>query len=71
MTEGVYVARGFSLGNCIMVEAPEGLIIVDTTESLVIAREVLAAFRNISKAPVKAIIYTHHHADHIYGAQVS
>lgn len=58
--------RGF--GNVIMIEGDDGLIIVDTTtahEHALVARE---AFEKISTKPVKAIIYTHHHADHINGA---
>ena len=53
-----------------MVIAPEGLIIIDTTESMVAARQIKDEFRKYSTAPIKAIIYTHHHADHIGGAKV-
>ena len=70
VTDGVHVAIGFALANSIMLEAPDGLIIVDVTESYESGKEVFAAFREISKKPVKAIIYTHNHADHIYGGKV-
>ena len=70
MTEGVYVAVGFAIANSVLIEAPDGAIIVDVTESIDAGREVYAAFRNITEAPIKAIIYTHNHADHMYGAQV-
>ena len=58
------------MANSILIEAPEGLIIVDTTETKYAAAEVLKAFRTISDRPIKAVIYTHSHEDHIGGAQV-
>ncbi|MEP5764377.1 MAG: alkyl sulfatase dimerization domain-containing protein [Halieaceae bacterium] len=60
--------KGF--GNVIMIEGDEGLIIVDTSAAPDHARVANDAFREISDKPVKAIIYTHHHADHIRGAEV-
>lgn len=69
VTDAVYVATGGqSLGNAIMVIAPDGLIIVDTADSHESASLMLEDFRNITSAPVKAIIYTHHHMDHVGGA---
>lgn len=62
---------GYALGNAIMVIAPDGIIIVDVTESSMAAKEILAEFRKITKKPIKAIIYTHHHTDHIGGVGVS
>lgn len=64
---GVHQARGYALGNSIMIEGSEGIVIVDTTESQAAAEEIFAEFRKISKKPVAAIVYTHFHADHITG----
>ncbi|XP_071089046.1 linear primary-alkylsulfatase-like [Haliotis cracherodii] len=69
VTGNVYSAVGFALANSIMIVGDDGIIIVDVTESVVAGTEVLAAFRNITSKPVKAIIYTHNHADHTYGAR--
>ncbi len=70
VTENVWVARDYGLANSIMIEGPEGLVIIDTMESVEAAKEVHAAFRKISDKPIKAIIYTHNHGDHIFGSKV-
>jgi alkyl sulfatase BDS1-like metallo-beta-lactamase superfamily hydrolase len=71
VTDSVYVAVGFALANSILIEGPEGLIIVDTTESRNAAREIYTEFRKVSPhKPVKAIVYTHNHFDHCLGTEV-
>jgi alkyl sulfatase BDS1-like metallo-beta-lactamase superfamily hydrolase len=60
--------KGF--GNVLMIEGNDGIIIVDTSSARNHALVAKAAFEKISSKPVKAIIYTHHHADHIRGAGV-
>jgi glyoxylase-like metal-dependent hydrolase (beta-lactamase superfamily II) len=71
VADGVYVALNYAIANCIMLLGPDGKVIVDTTESLQAAEEIAAEFRNITEAETKAIIYTHHHTDHISGSWVS
>ena len=70
VTDGVYVAIGFGLANSILIEGNDGVIIVDTMESAEAAAPVKAAFNKISSKPVKAIIYSHYHMDHTFGAKV-
>ncbi len=65
------MAIGFALGNVIMVEAPDGMIIVDTTECMTTAECVYTRMGQMTNKSVKAIVYTHNHPDHTYGAQVS
>ena len=67
VTDGVYVAIGFGIANSIMLEGNDGIIIVDVMETLESAQAVAAEFRKITDKPVKAIIYTHSHPDHIGG----
>ncbi len=68
VVKGVHVAIGFGLANSILIEGENGNIIVDCMESNEAAAKVKAAFDQISNKPVKALIYTHNHADHIFGA---
>ncbi len=68
VTDKVYVAIGYGLANSIMIEGHNGLIIVDTMETVEEGQEVLAAFREITEKPVRALIYTHNHADHVFGS---
>lgn len=70
VTSDVYVAVGFGPANAVLIEGRDGIIIVDTMESEESAIPVKAAFTAITKKPVKAIIYTHFHSDHTFGATI-
>ena len=65
---GIHVAIGFGIANSIMVEGEGGNIIIDTTDDVSQAKEVLSEFQKINQNPIKAIIYTHNHGDHVFGA---
>jgi alkyl sulfatase BDS1-like metallo-beta-lactamase superfamily hydrolase len=67
--ERVYCAVGYNLANIIAVEGPEGLVIVDTGLEMKQGEEVLADLRQITAKPVAAIVYTHHHVDHVQGTR--
>ncbi len=66
---GVWSAIGYGLANSILVEGVDGLIVIDTMATLAEGRAVASAFRKLSDKPLKAIVYTHNHADHVFGAQ--
>ncbi|CAD5116562.1 unnamed protein product [Dimorphilus gyrociliatus] len=64
------MAIGFALANSILIKAPRGSIIIDTTESIDSAEKILEAFsKTVDVGEIKAIIYTHNHADHVMGAE--
>lgn len=65
---GVWSAVGFGLANSIMIEGSDGVIVIDTMEGAEVAAPVARAFREAAKGkPVKALIFTHNHADHVHG----
>ena len=70
VTEGIHVAVGFALANAIMIEGDGSNVIIDTTGTVETAQEVKDLFDSINSNPVEAIIYTHNHGDHTYGASV-
>ncbi|UCD85796.1 MAG: MBL fold metallo-hydrolase [Deltaproteobacteria bacterium] len=70
VTDDIYVALGYALGNVTMIITGEGVVIIDTTESKEAAEEVLKKFRKITDKPIRYIIYTHFHPDHILGTEV-
>lgn len=69
ITDGVWIAIGYGLANAILVEGDDGLIVIDTMETMEEGRVVAREFRKLSDKPLKAIIYTHNHTDHVFGAQ--
>ncbi len=69
LRESVYISTGYALANMIMIETKEGLVIVDTMETLTGAAQVMAEFRKATDKPIKYVIYTHNHADHYRGTK--
>ncbi|NNF15854.1 MAG: MBL fold metallo-hydrolase [Gammaproteobacteria bacterium] len=69
VSDGVWIAIGYGLANSILIEGKDGLIVIDTLETVEAASEVALEFRKLSDKPLKAIIYTHNHADHVFGAE--
>jgi alkyl sulfatase BDS1-like metallo-beta-lactamase superfamily hydrolase len=65
----IHLAFGYSVSSCTMIEGDDGLILVDTLNTMETAEPVAAAFREMSDKPIKAIIYTHFHADHVSGVK--
>ncbi|UCB49762.1 MAG: alkyl/aryl-sulfatase [Deltaproteobacteria bacterium] len=70
ITDCIYYASGYAIGGVQMVITDEGLVIIDTTESKEAAREILGEFRKITDKPIRYVIYTHGHMDHICGSKV-
>jgi glyoxylase-like metal-dependent hydrolase (beta-lactamase superfamily II) len=57
------------ISNAGFVVTPEGVVVVDALGAPVLARELLAEIRRITPLPVRYVIVTHYHADHVYGLQ--
>jgi alkyl sulfatase BDS1-like metallo-beta-lactamase superfamily hydrolase len=77
VTEGVYQIRGFDLANMSIVQIPKsnGIIIIDCLTSVETARSAIQLYQEDHRerygqdAEIKALFYTHCHADHFGGAQ--
>ncbi|HIF30004.1 MAG TPA: MBL fold metallo-hydrolase [Candidatus Marinimicrobia bacterium] len=68
IVDNVYVAIGYGLANSILIVGDGGNIIIDVTESDILAAEIRERFEEISDQPIEAIFYTHSHVDHWRGA---
>lgn len=58
--------RGF--GNVAVVEGEKELVVIDTTSAIAHAEVAAKRLREVTDKPIVALIYTHHHADHINGS---
>ncbi len=68
VADGIYSAVGYGAANAIMLVGTDGVIIVDTMTTIEEGKEVWNDLRKLTPLPLKAIIYTHFHPDHIFGA---
>lgn len=58
---GVWSLVGNGLSNQTFVRAPDGIIAIDTGESVEEMRAALGELRMVERAPIVAVIYTHFH----------
>ena len=71
VADRVWVARHRWLDvNVTAVAGADGLLLVDTLGSADAARDMLARLRRVSGAPVRAVVNTHAHYDHVLGNSV-
>jgi alkyl sulfatase BDS1-like metallo-beta-lactamase superfamily hydrolase len=67
----VWLAIGYDLASTVLIRTEAGHIIVDPAMSPVRAQAVKEALlKTVPAAPIRAIIYTHSHIDHVGGASV-
>lgn len=76
---GVWMVQGVSalgssanrnfISNAGFVVTPAGVVVIDALGSPPLAEELIAAIRRITPQPVKHVVVTHYHADHVYGLQ--
>lgn len=77
---GVYFVQGLSalgssanrnfISNAGFVVTPSGVVVIDALGSPALAEELMRAIRAVTPQPIRHVIVTHYHADHIYGLQV-
>lgn len=64
---GVFVARGFDFADIAFVPVEGGVVAIDAGTSVANAQAALAAFRKQNTSPLRAVIVTHAHWDHVGG----
>lgn len=69
ITDGVHVAIGYGASVFTFIEGQGGVILIDAGHTPTWSAEALVEFRKINSDPIKAIIYTHGHVDHVNGAK--
>ena len=79
VAESVWVAQGEAalgtsanrnfISNAGFVVTGDGVVVVDALGSPALAEELIAEIRRITQEPIRYLIVTHFHADHIYGLQ--
>jgi cyclase len=65
--ENIYMLVGAG-GNITVQTGEDGVLIVDT-QFAELSEKILAAVRNLSDGPIRYIVNTHHHPDHVGGNQ--
>jgi glyoxylase-like metal-dependent hydrolase (beta-lactamase superfamily II) len=80
VAERSYIVQGHSalgtpanenfISNSGFVVTDDGVVVVDALGSPPLARRMLAEIRRITPKPIRYVVLTHYHADHIYGLQV-
>jgi len=69
VSDRIWQVRGFDLANATFIKGDTGWIVIDTLGSVETARAALdLVTEKLGARPIKAIIYTHPHADHFGGA---
>ncbi len=58
------------ISNAGFVVTEGGVVVIDALGSPELARELLRVIRQVTPQPVRHVVVTHYHADHIYGLQV-
>jgi cyclase len=72
---GVIVAQvvrdpaAYAFANSLIVIGDDGVLVVDTQQSTTAARALIAEIARITAAPVRWVVNTHWHADHVNGNQ--
>lgn len=77
---GVWMVQGVSamgssanrnfISNAAFVVTDDRVVVLDALGSPALAEELVAEIRRVTPLPIKQVIVSHYHADHIYGLQV-
>ena len=65
--DGVYIAEGFDFGNIAFLVDGAGVIAIDTGTTAETAAAAKKALRQVTDAPIRFVVLTHSHWDHVGG----
>lgn len=65
--DGVYVAEGYDFANIAFIVSREFVVAIDAGTTEPSARAAVSALRQVTHAPIKYVILTHGHWDHVGG----
>jgi len=68
VADDVYTSVGHTVSTVSMIVGTDGLIVIDTGLDATKGKLILSEFRKITDKPVRGIVFTHNHGDHIGGA---
>ena len=57
------------ISNAAFVVTGDGVVVIDALGSPKLAEALIAEIRRVTPQPIRHVIVTHYHADHIYGLQ--
>ena len=63
----IHTAHCYTGSNCTLIVGTDGCVLVDTLSGELPGDEAAAAFRQITDLPIRAVIVTHFHGDHVSG----
>jgi cyclase len=66
VTDSVTTFKG-PLANCVALVTSDGVLVVDSGESLQFGAQILEASQSLSNKPVRYLVNTHYHFDHAHG----
>jgi glyoxylase-like metal-dependent hydrolase (beta-lactamase superfamily II) len=69
IADGVYIYRWGPSYQSLFVVTPEGVVVTDPINAAA-ATAYLAEIRKITSAPIRYVVYSHHHYDHIVGGAI-
>ena len=80
VADGAYYVQGESamgsaanqnfISNAGFVITDDGVVVIDALGSPPLAQRLVAEIRKLTPLPIRHVIVTHYHADHVYGLQV-
>ena len=65
--DGVYVAEGYDFANLAFIVTPKLVVAIDAGTTPRNAADAVRALREVTKAPIKYVVLTHGHWDHVGG----